>query len=377
MEKANDTANLTANNFECEVNTTQVDIPLFLSCTCLSLLVCLVAFIIYIFIRKKMLFIKTSQPDRDTTKHWIHFNFILSFILRDVTIVTTLFLLHAQFNFSNLQARTHARTAFHVYAVIANFYWMFLEGFWLFVGVSFPNNYRQFSHMKIKTCLVGWLTPAVLVSIWTVSESIHPHTEMGNHFQEVPGIICILAPIYAILLLNLGMMIKVLRRLKDMLQSEQQKRYRLVRATVLLSFLLGMNFMLSVSIIPFLSRSKPCVFQVIGVLNDAASALQGFFVAVFYVLRNEEILNMIKRRIPRGLLKKRGSHSRSGSQQSRSGSQQSRSGSRLWSILGALTLSTRASSSSSDVNGNTYQPCNREPESDNPNGVTQPLNSVV
>ena len=128
--------------------------------------------------------------------------------------------------------------------------------------------------------------------------------------------------------------------------------------------------MLSVSIIPFLSRSKPCVFQVIRVLNDAVSALQGFFVAVFYVLRNEEVIKMIKRCIPRHQLKKRGSHSRSGSQESRSGS-------RLWSILGALTLSTRTNSSSSDVNGNTYQPCNREPESDNPNGVTQPLNSAV
>ena len=222
-EEANDTANLTANNFECEVNTTQVDIPLFLSCTCLSLLVCLVAFIIYIIIRKKMLFNKTSQPDRDTTKHWIHFNFILSFIIRDVTIVTTLFLSIAQFQFSNLQARTQTRKAFHVYAVIANFCWMFLEGFWLFAGVSFPNNYKQFFHMKITTCLIGWLTPAVLVSIWTVSESIHPHTETGNHFQEVPGIICILAPIYAILLLNLGMMIKVLHSLKHILQSERDK----------------------------------------------------------------------------------------------------------------------------------------------------------
>ena len=290
----NCTASNVMNN-TCFVEMQTVHHSLFLAGTCISMIACLAAFLVYIIIRNRI-FRKGTQLDKDETKHWIHCNFILSFIIRDFAIMYVLF--HSVTN----TALYLSKVGFYCYifAIIANFYWMFAEGLWLHLGVFLPNKYKQFNFMKVKVCLVSWLLPGLLIAVWATAETYRFHRECespSDVFWELPAILCILIPIYLLLFLNLIMMIKVLYHFGYMLRGEERNKRRLARATLVLSFLLGMNFAIPFIILPSLPEKKLCTFEITRLMNDAVSSLQGFFVAIFYVLRNEEVLQYFKTHI--------------------------------------------------------------------------------
>ncbi|XP_072013033.1 corticotropin-releasing factor receptor 1-like [Amphiura filiformis] len=291
-------------NNTCQLNTMKVHHPLFLFGTCVSITTCLAAFFVYIMIRDKIFRTTAQLLDRDDTKHWIHCNFILSFLIRDFAIV---FVVSHVIQIKEIPGFSGVGIYFYLFTIIANFYWMFAEGLWLYFGVSLPNDFKKFRFMKTKMCLVGWWLPVSLVSVYAIikeTEKLRQNNvqmddcNSPNPFWELPAIFCILIPVYFVVLLNLMMMIRVLLHFGYLLRREMKTKRRLVRATLILSFLLGMNFAIPFIILPSLPENEKCAFEVVMTVSDTVSSLQGFFVALFYVLRNAEVLQYLETEIP-------------------------------------------------------------------------------
>ena len=277
---------------DCVLEVNRIHHPVYLGCTTLSLLTCLSAFILYIIIRDQIFHV--GAESKDETKHWINWNFIISFILRDTSVVTIITLSLVSDRINGLGYWVRVIVVFTIYGVVSNFFWMFIEGLWLYIGVFFAMKRKMFVRTHLKTSVIGWLLPLVIVLVWT-AWSLKSQT-FGT-FDNPPGFVCILGPIYSLLFINLIMMVRVLHRLAGMLTNFNPK-WRLAKATLTLTFLLGVQFMIPILILAIGSRIQGinmCVVTVIRFINDAVSALQGLFVAIFYVLTNEEVRRCSRR----------------------------------------------------------------------------------
>ena len=190
---------------------------------------------------------------------------------------------------------------------------MFIEGFWLYAGVFFLK-YTKWHYMKIKACLIGWFVPAAFMTIWGTGEHILSYLNISETIKDkgfwAPmSVSCLLVPVYLILTTNSIMMIRVLYKLRQMLkESNGDSTYglmrRLARATFVLSFLLGLNYAIPLIIfslhIPALENNA-CAILNIQLINSVVSSLQGFFVAVFYVLSNKEVRQFFRTQLPADL----------------------------------------------------------------------------
>ena len=280
----------------CNLETAeQIHYSVYLIGTCISLLTCLTALTVYIKIHKNI-FTSRSEPGRNVTRHFIHCNFIISFVIRDVIFLYLLAHIIAE----KVPPKTSEGDTFVIYTTVVSFYWMFAEGLWLYLGVAKALEYQAYKCMKIKLFLIGWLVPGLLIAIWAIAIKFHASNpcNFGNMYWTLPGILCILVPIYIVLLANLIMMIRVLYKVNDALHDSRHSaktNQRLAKSTLLLSFLLGMNFAIPSVIIPTLPESQQCAVEIVRLLSDTVSSFQGFFVAMFFVLRSKDVLEHLGR----------------------------------------------------------------------------------
>ena len=295
-----DTTGTTSTQLQCVLYAAKVHYILYLLCTIQSVIACLTAFYMYTVIRK-------VRDIRMEKTHWINWNFMLSFILRDACIIALLSLYFAGVGLPN-QGVFRSVPYLILYFAIANFYWMFAEGLWLYIGVIYPLEFRSYRHTKVKLSLVGWVIPAVFACLYAVTMEAIPSLQTpfaAGPFNK-PYIVLILAPIYALLLINLVLMVRVLCKLSSMIHKSRTSFANalsnkwLAKATIALVFLLGVFFIIPIIVLNALIKAeKYCAQEIVHTITDAVSALQGIFVAIFYILGNEEVRKHTRRRLRR------------------------------------------------------------------------------
>ena len=281
----------------------EVNYIVFLSCTCISILACLIAVIVYCVIRTNIF--GYGPEKKDTIRHWINWNFLISFLLRDIYIATFASYIVST-NFTKSPNPHAAIRVFLTFFAITNFYWMFAEGLWLYFGVFYPTKRMKWRWMRVKISLIGWFLPAILVSLWAMTEAIRVVLSEDFHKSNVtgkeqydflgwPGLVCIMGPIYILLLLNLVMMIKLLCKMPELFQ--YRPRRRLAKAIILMALLLGIPYVAPIILIQVFHKTDYChVFQIIDFINNMLSSLQGFFVATFCVLTNKQVVHFFTRK---------------------------------------------------------------------------------
>ena len=265
---------------------TNFSMPVYMGCTLVSLITCMVAFAIYVIIRE-------VQEVRVQTRHWINWHFMSSFILRDAVLVITMTMLLMP-EYMEV-AMSKPWRAVVVYTIVPNFFWMFVEGLHLYLGVFYPFWIRSFKWKKSMMVAIGWAVPATLTTVWVLQQYI---ANDGFHdFMAIPGLVCILVPIYLVLLINLIMMIRIIFALTDKMEDTMEgyrcqsvENYkkgvlivrRMAKCTIVISVLLGVPQLIPVVI--SYSVSNYSVHVVVLFLNSIWSALQGFFCCHFLCL---------------------------------------------------------------------------------------------
>ncbi|KAK4827920.1 hypothetical protein QYF61_022368 [Mycteria americana] len=119
------------------------------------------------------------------TRNFIHMNLFVSFILRAISVFIKDGVLYAEQDGNHCFISTvecKAVMVFFHYCVMSNYFWLFIEGLYLFtllVETFFPER-RYFYWYTI----IGWGTPTICVTVWAVLRLHFDDTGLGEERLE-------------------------------------------------------------------------------------------------------------------------------------------------------------------------------------------------
>ncbi|CAG7819097.1 unnamed protein product [Allacma fusca] len=196
------------------------------------------------------------------------------------------------------------------YFMVANYFWMFCEGFYLHTLLVLAF-FRSETQLLKGFYVFGWMGPVLPMIFYvycratdTRDETCWVEQSSWNHILSIPVCLC--------LVLSLGFLINILRvllkKLKDNQKNfssalrrnssiggvdNQHSLKKAVRATLILIPLLGLHYL----VIPFRpdpgSKRLEAIYEVVAA---ATSSLQGFCVALLFCFCNSEVINVFRRR---------------------------------------------------------------------------------
>ncbi|KAM3823307.1 vasoactive intestinal polypeptide receptor 2 [Vipera latastei] len=231
------------------------------------------------------------------TRNYIHLNLFLSFILKAVSVLVKDGILYSDTSTdkcSDVHASwvgCKASLVFFQYCVMANFYWLLVEGLYLHIllMIMFSSN-RHFTVYL----LTGWGIPTVFIIIWIITRVYLDNNGCWDTNEHSAPWWIIRVPILISILVNFIIFISIIRILLQKLRSpdvggnEQSQYKRLAKSTLLLIPLFGVHYV---------------VFAVFGVSNYyqivfelCLGSFQGLVVAILYCFLNSEVRGELKRK---------------------------------------------------------------------------------
>ncbi|XP_027696844.1 vasoactive intestinal polypeptide receptor 2 [Vombatus ursinus] len=233
------------------------------------------------------------------TRNYIHLNLFLSFILRAISVLVKDDILYS--NSSALHCLDQASSwvgcklslVFFQYCIMANFYWLLVEGLYLhtLLTVIFSSN-RHF----LMYLLIGWGIPTIFIVVWTVTRIFLEDIGCWDtNEHNVPWWV-IRIPILISIIVNFILFISIIRILLQKLRSpdvggnDQSQYKRLAKSTLLLIPLFGVHYMIF-AVFPIGISSK---YQILFEL--CIGSFQGLVVAVLYCFLNSEVQFELKRK---------------------------------------------------------------------------------
>ncbi|KAL7387264.1 hypothetical protein ABVT39_021028 [Epinephelus coioides] len=229
------------------------------------------------------------------TRNFIHMNLFVSFILRAISVFIKDGVLYAEEDhcFEHTVPCKAVMIFFH-YCVMSNYFWLFIEGLYLFtllVETFFPER-RYFYWYTI----VGWGTPTICVTVWAVLRLHFHDTGCWDTNENTALWWVIKGPVVASIMINFVLFIGIIIILVQKLQSpdiggnESSIYLRLARSTLLLIPLFGIHYTVFAFSPEDVRKRERLVFEL------GLGSFQGFVVAVLYCFLNGEVQSEIKRK---------------------------------------------------------------------------------
>ncbi|XP_004413999.1 PREDICTED: pituitary adenylate cyclase-activating polypeptide type I receptor isoform X3 [Odobenus rosmarus divergens] len=231
------------------------------------------------------------------TRNFIHMNLFVSFMLRAISVFIKDWILYAEQDNNHCFISTvecKAIMVFFHYCVVSNYFWLFIEGLYLFtllVETFFPER-RYFYWYTI----IGWGTPTVCVSVWAMLRLYFDDTGCWDMNDNTALWWVIKGPVVGSIMVNfvlfIGIIIILVQKLQspDMGGNESSIYLRLARSTLLLIPLFGVHYTVFAFSPENVSKRERLVFEL------GLGSFQGFVVAVLYCFLNGEVQAEIKRK---------------------------------------------------------------------------------
>ncbi|XP_059426950.1 pituitary adenylate cyclase-activating polypeptide type I receptor [Carassius carassius] len=231
------------------------------------------------------------------TRNFIHMNLFVSFILRAISVFIKDGILYAEEDSNHCFIHTvecKAVMVFFHYCVLSNYFWLFIEGLYLFtllVETFFPEK-RYFYWYTI----IGWGTPTICVAVWAVLRAHFDNIGCWDINDNAAIWWVIKGPVLASIMINFILFIGIIIILVQKLQSpdiggnESSIYLRLARSTLLLIPLFGIHYTVFAFTPEDVSKRERLVFEL------GLGSFQGFVVAVLYCFLNGEVQSEIKRK---------------------------------------------------------------------------------
>uniref|UniRef100_A0A8C1GWV6 Adenylate cyclase activating polypeptide 1a (pituitary) receptor type I n=1 Tax=Cyprinus carpio TaxID=7962 RepID=A0A8C1GWV6_CYPCA len=231
------------------------------------------------------------------TRNFIHMNLFVSFILRAFSVFIKDGILYAEEESNHCFIHTvecKAVMVFFHYCVLSNYFWLFIEGLYLFtllVETFFPEK-RYFYWYTI----IGWGTPTICVAVWAVLRAHFDNIGCWDINDNAAIWWVIKGPVLASIMINFILFIGIIIILVQKLQSpdiggnESSIYLRLARSTLLLIPLFGIHYTVFAFTPEDISKRERLVFEL------GLGSFQGFVVAVLYCFLNGEVQSEIKRK---------------------------------------------------------------------------------
>ncbi|XP_077287141.1 diuretic hormone 44 receptor 2 isoform X2 [Arctopsyche grandis] len=200
-------------------------------------------------------------------------------------------------------------TVFVQYFYLTNFFWMLVEGLYLYMLVV-----ETFTGENIKLrvyATIGWGAPAIFITIWTVARIFIPSDPDAPELHEFGGLsmVCVWMRenpcdwIYkgaamAGLSLNLLFLVRIMWVLITKLRSantlETQQYRKATKALLVLIPLLGIT-----NLLVFYGPTSGYISEIFDYTRAVLLSTQGFTVALFYCFLNTEVQNTMRHHIER------------------------------------------------------------------------------
>lgn len=298
----NDCANALKTQVDCEEN--------MLSNSNTSLYIYLVGYIISFLALSAAMLVFLSFRELQYLRHKIHLGLFLSFglsaffwISESITLlITEAQPIHTDL-FTSIICLLHVLTSFFH---ITKFYWMFIEGFYLFLQVQFP---LSLASIKYKHFLIfGWGAPLISKVVWIILRLSSLSDQHCPFLDIVKWDVVLEAPILTLLVINFlfltWVVIIVVSKLNQQAVLDHEKRhFKAAKALICVCPLLGISYLLTLW--------TPNIFQNIFIaIRDFILSFQGLVISIIFCLANEEVQNVLrthwKRRMMVRMVKKEG-----------------------------------------------------------------------
>ncbi|KAA8581127.1 hypothetical protein FQN60_002708 [Etheostoma spectabile] len=234
------------------------------------------------------------------TRNYIHMNLFVSFILRAMAIIAKeviLYIMYSKLPKDDPGWNSYSSSAIALmcrFSKVCMEYFVACNYFWLLVEAIFLHT-LLFTAVLTKGCLLkkymllGWGTPILFVTPWTVVKILYENTECWSIVNKWFWWI-IRGPITLSVLIIFFIFIKILMLLLSKLKADQVKftdyRYSLARATLVLIPLLGIHEVVFTVLIDECVEGSSRYAR--NFINLTLSSFQGFLVAVLYCFANGE-----------------------------------------------------------------------------------------
>uniref|UniRef100_A0A8C5WK59 ADCYAP receptor type I n=1 Tax=Leptobrachium leishanense TaxID=445787 RepID=A0A8C5WK59_9ANUR len=224
------------------------------------------------------------------TRNFIHMNLFVSFILRAISVFIKDEVLYAEQDGNHCHITTvecKAVMVFFHYCVMSNYFWLFIEGLYLFtllVETFFPER-RYFYWYTI----IGWGTPLICVTIWAVLRLHFDDLGCWDMNNKTALWWVIKGPVIVSIMINFVLFVGIIIILVQKLQSpdiggnESSIYLRLARSTLLLIPLFGIHYTVFAFSPENVSKRERLVFEL------GLGSFQGFVVAILYCFLNGEV----------------------------------------------------------------------------------------
>ncbi|KAL1506204.1 hypothetical protein ABEB36_005606 [Hypothenemus hampei] len=235
------------------------------------------------------IFIFTYFKELRCLRNKIHMNLLWSYLL--TYCMWIIILIELDFREHMAITCVFVVTLLH-YFHITTFFWMFVEGLYLYILVVQTLSRTSF---KLRVyALIGWGTPMFFIIIWVIFKSVlmdstHDQTDACTWFNTSTMDYIFQVPTIIVLVVNIIFMISIMVVLVTKLRSantlEIQQYRKAVKALAVLIPLLGVTYAITIYA-PWLS--------IWDMLRSALLSVQGFMVALFYCFLNTEVQNTLK-----------------------------------------------------------------------------------
>ncbi|KAH8407654.1 hypothetical protein KR222_009489 [Zaprionus bogoriensis] len=236
-------------------------------------------------------------------RNTIHANLFLTYITSALLWILTLFL--QVITTESSQAGCITLVIMFQYFYLTNFFWMFVEGLYLYTLVV-----QTFSSENISFviyALIGWGCPALCILLWSIAKAFAPHLE-NEHFNGLE-IECawmreshidwiFKGPASLAILINLVFLIRIMWVLITKLRSahtlETRQYYKASKALLVLIPLFGITYLLVLT-----GPEQGISRNLFEAMRAFLLSTQGFFVALFYCFLNSEVRQTLRHRFIR------------------------------------------------------------------------------
>lgn len=242
----------------------------------------------------------------------IHMNLFSSFILRAVSILVKDALLdlintvqsgryhHQDQGVVDVKVTVGCRAAMVMmqYSVIANNYWLLVEGLYLHSLLAITV-FSERNYFCVYLC-IGWGAPVIFVLPWVMLKYLYENDLCWEKNVNMGYWWIIRSPILFAYLINFFIFIRIIKILLSKLKAHQMRytdyKFRLAKSTLTLIPLLGIHAILFTFVIDE-SVDRESLLRLVRLFYDLFfSSFQGLLVAILYCFVNKEVQSeMLKR----------------------------------------------------------------------------------
>ncbi|XP_046145299.1 secretin receptor-like isoform X3 [Osmia bicornis bicornis] len=189
--------------------------------------------------------------------------------------------------------------SFWQYFILANYFWILMEGLYLHNLVFFALFTDVNSSIIGYVCL-GWGLPAMFVSCWIVARVMLDNSYCWTTHEYPYLFLLIRVPTTLSILINFVLFVNIVRvlllKLKSTVSEETQRYKRWAKSTLVLVPLFGVHYTLFLGMSYSIGMNE--TVEVVWLFCDQLFAsFQGFFVAVLYCFLNGEVRAEVSRAI--------------------------------------------------------------------------------